>query len=226
MIHIILTVLLFNLSFINTFAQHNTQLVNQSPVDITKTPNGSSMEIVIDSDIEFEEALYGQKIPSPVKAKLTSITVQYYSFDDKIHQGQLIINKEVAKDLEEIFAIILEIHFPIEKVIPISQYKWSDDESMNDNNTSSFNYRFISGSKILSKHASGLAIDINPKQNPYIKNGITSPSGSVYDTTTKGTISANSRIVDEFKKRGWSWGGDWNSLKDYQHFQKDISSGK
>jgi hypothetical protein len=94
---------------------------------------------------------------------------------------------------------------------------------MKDNNTSGFNYRFISGSKILSKHASGLAIDINPKQNPYIKNGTTTPDGSIYEIDSIGTLTEDSRIVKEFKKRGWTWGGDWKSLKDYQHFQKILS---
>ena len=61
------------------------------------------------------------------------------------------------------------------------------------------------------------------KQNPYIKNGTTTPAGSVYEIDSLGTINADSPIVKEFKKRGWTWGGDWKSLKDYQHFQKILS---
>ena len=102
------------------------------------------------------------------------------------------------------------------------EYNWSDDKSMRDNNTSSFNYRFLSGSKVLSMHASGLAIDINPKQNPYVKNGSNSPAGSIYELDENGTICPDSEIVRAFKEKGWTWGGDWKSLKDYQHFQKSL----
>lgn len=226
MIHLILIFASLCFFFMNTLAQHNTQLVTYSSDD-NKTPlNSTAIEVILDSNFQLEYALYGQRIPASVKTNLTIVTVFYFGFDEKLHQGQLVIHKEVARDVEEIFDIIRQIHFPIEKVVPICEYKWSDDESMRDNNTSGFNYRFISGSKILSMHASGLAIDINPIQNPYIKNGTTSPTGSVYDTNAKGTITADSRIVEEFKKRGWTWGGDWKSLKDYQHFQKILSAGK
>ena len=93
---------------------------------------------------------------------------------------------------------------------------------MKDNNTSAFNYRFISGTRVISKHASGLAIDINPLLNPYVKNGINTPEGSTYDTTKAGTLTVNSPLVKEFKKKGWKWGGDWKNLKDYQHFEKNL----
>jgi len=212
--------------FMNTFAQHNSQLINHSSGGNNTMDNSSSIELILDSQFTLDEALIGQKIPASVKTNLTLVNVFYYGFDEKLHHGQLVVHKEVAEDVKEIFEIIRQIHFPIEKVVPICEYKWSDEKSMQDNNSSGFNYRFISGSKILSKHASGLAIDINPKQNPYIKNGITSPAGSVYDIDAEGTITSDSPIVAEFKKRGWTWGGDWKSLKDYQHFQKNLSAGK
>ncbi|MEE9449835.1 MAG: M15 family metallopeptidase [Ignavibacteriaceae bacterium] len=224
MIRLIISFVTISFFFMNTLAQHNTHLVTHSSGDNTTLLNSSVVGAIIDSDFKLEEALYGQRIPASVTTNLTIVTVFYYGFDEKLHQGQLVVHKEVARDVKDIFEIIRQIHFPIEKVVPICKYKWSDDESMRVNNTSSFNYRFISGSKILSKHASGLAIDINPKQNPYIKNGTTSPAGSVYIADTKGTITTDCRIVEEFKKRGWTWGGDWKSLKDYQHFQKILSA--
>ena len=181
-----------------------------------------TLKIIVDSDLKFEEALSGQNIPANVKSKLELVTVFYYGFDDNLHKGQLLVHKDVAQDLKEIFDFIFETKFPIEKVVPISKYKWSDAESMKDNNTSSFNYRFVSGSRILSMHANGMAIDINPKLNPYVKNGTPMPVDAVYDTSARGTINASSELVKEFKKRGWTWGGDWKSLKDYQHFQKNI----
>jgi hypothetical protein len=92
---------------------------------------------------------------------------------------------------------------------------------MADNNTSAFNYRKVAGKNSLSNHSFGIAIDINPFQNPAIySDGNISPKGASYDTKKAGTIDEKSFITIEFKKLGWTWGGDWNSLKDYQHFQK------
>jgi len=180
----------------------------------------STSAVIVDANYTLEESMEGTTVPASIKKNLELITVQYYGFDGLLHQGQLLVNNSVADDLINIFNFIKQTKFPVEKVIPIVKYNWSDDKSMEENNTSVFNYRFISGSKILSMHAQGEAIDINPRQNPYIKNGDCSPKGSVYDVTKKGTILPNSELVKEFKEKGWEWGGDWKSLKDYQHFQK------
>jgi len=177
---------------------------------------------VIDSDMAFEEAVAGISIPQNILENLRLVDVYYYGFDDKLHKGQLVVHKAVVLDVIEIFELIRESRFPISKVVPISNYGWSDEKSMQDNNTSAFNYRFISGTRVISNHASGLAIDINPMMNPYIKNGISLPEKSVYDTIKAGTISSGSQLVKEFKQRGWQWGGNWKSLKDYQHFEKKL----
>ena len=192
------------------------------PPSSADSSNEDTTPAVIDADFKLEEALEGTNIPAYIKDDLVLVNVQYYGFEGLLHQGQLVVNNKISNDIKDIFQFIKKIKFPIEKVIPISEYNWSDDESMKENNTSAFNYRFISGTKILSMHAEGLAIDINPRQNPYIKNGTCSPAGSVYDVTKKGTITSGSKIVEKFKERGWEWGGDWKNLKDYQHFQKDI----
>ncbi|HLG32854.1 MAG TPA: M15 family metallopeptidase [Ignavibacteriaceae bacterium] len=193
--------------------------------DIEQTDSGknsSLQKIIIDSDISFNEALSELKIPANIKDQLVLETVNYYGLDDMLHQGQILVNKKIAEEVIQIFEFIKQIRFPIEKVIPLSKYNWSDSKSMEDNNTSSFNFRFVSGSRILSKHANGLAIDINPKLNPYVKKGKMIPANAVYDSTSVGTLTQNSELVKEFKRRGWSWGGDWKSLKDYQHFQKEL----
>jgi len=177
---------------------------------------------VIDSDLSFEEAVSGKKIPNSILDDLSIVNVYYYGFDARLHKGQLVVHKEVVLDIIEIFEFIREDRFPIGKVVPINRYDWSDEKSMLDNNTSAFNYRFISGTRVISNHAIGLAIDINPMLNPYIKNGNSLPEKCVYDTTKPGTISASSQLVVEFKSRGWKWGGDWESIKDYQHFEKKL----
>jgi peptidoglycan L-alanyl-D-glutamate endopeptidase CwlK len=194
-------------------AQQNSQNVGFIP---TNEQSSKSELIIIYSDYSFEEALQG------IKDELEIVTVSYYGFDGLLHRGQIIVNTKVSDDIIDIFNVIRETKFPVEKVVPMVEYNWSDEQSMRDNNTSSFNYRFLSGAKILSMHASGLAIDINPKQNPYIKNGSNSPAGSDYQLNAKGTICPDSEIVKAFKEKGWSWGGDWKSLKDYQHFQKSL----
>ncbi len=200
------------------------QKPDSSKPDYIKTSSAQddSSDLIIDSNLSFEAAIKGQNIPQSIIKNLELVTVQYYSFDGKLHQGQIVLHKDLVKDIQEIFLVIKDSKFLINKVVPISQYNWSDEESTKDNNTSAFNYRFISGTKVMSQHAYALAIDINPLLNPYTKKGTNTPSVSKYDTTKAGTIISGSLIETEFKKRGWNWGGDWKSVKDYQHFEKKL----
>lgn len=131
------------------------------------------------------------------------------------------MHSDIALNLKEIFNELLELKFPIEKVIPLVKYNWSDDKSMEDNNSSAFNYRVIYGTDRLSNHSYGRAIDINPKLNPYIPvDGNTFPKGATYNPNIPGTIIDNSEIIKAFISRGFEWGGNWTSLKDWQHFEK------
>lgn len=187
---------------------------------IDTTINQNQTEIILDCNYSFNESIKGIEIPVEIINQLTLIDVEYYSFDEKLHKGQLVINKKVEKDIVEIFKLIKDLKFPVGKVIPVVKYKWDDEASMNDNNTVAFNYRKVKGSKILSLHSYGLAIDINPLQNPHIKGKTIQPSSGKYDTKSKGTILRDSKLVNEFVKRGWQWGGTWRSSKDYQHFEK------
>ncbi|ROL61303.1 M15 family peptidase [Bacteroidetes/Chlorobi group bacterium ChocPot_Mid] len=181
----------------------------------------TSAEVIIDSDMTFEESVEGTKAPQNVINDLVLLNVKYYSFDNKLHQGQLLVNKEVETDVKEIFDTILKIKFPINKVIPIVKYGWDDDSSMADNNTSAFCYRFVAGTSRLSNHALGRAIDINPFNNPVIyENGRISPEGAIYNSKMSYTFTKDNPIVIEFLKRGWRWGGNFESFKDYHHFDK------
>ena len=141
----------------------------------------------------------------------------------------MVIDARLVEDIREVFRVALENKFPITSVIPISSDrffkdgKWNeDDQSMLSNNTSAFNYRMVTGGKTLSKHAYGFAIDINPVQNPYIKGSIVLPPDAVYDTAKPGTLTYNCPVVKTFIRLGWTWGGSWESLKDYQHFEKVL----
>lgn len=177
---------------------------------------------VVDSALILKEALDGldPNCPQEIKNNQTLIDVMYYSTDGLIHQGQIVIDRRLENDIKEVFEVALDEKFPFTGAVPISQFHWSDAKSMAQNNTSGFNYRQVTGGKKLSNHSYGFAIDINPFLNPYIKKDVTLPSGAVYDLSQPGTLSADHNIVKKFLSLGWEWGGNWRSLKDFQHFEK------
>lgn len=162
---------------------------------------------------------------------LNYVHVMHYNFDGEVTEGELICNKAIAKDLVEIFYELYKAEYQIDKICLIDEYNGDDNLSMEDNNTSCFNYRVVDGSEKLSKHAYGLAIDINPFYNPYVrynddKSLHIDPKGSeVYADRSVSfpyKIDADDLCYKLFREHGFTWGGDWNSLKDYQHFQKVI----
>lgn len=162
--------------------------------------------------------------PVPISA-LRSVTVNYWGFDAQSHQGILIVNQSVANQVFTIFQKLYLAHFPIEKIRPIDAYEGNDAKAMADNDTSAFNCRkMIGSSTVFSQHAYGLAIDINPIQNPYIKQAlIMPPKGKNYldrNANAKGLINKNNIAYQIFHQYGWEWGGSWHIVKDYQHFQR------
>lgn len=168
----------------------------------------------------LEEATAGLIFPDEVRADLALMDVTHLSFDGDLRIGQLVVHKSCVTDIEEIFSELLLLQFPIEKVIPIVAYGWDDEVSMQDNNTSAFNYRKIIATDILSNHSFGRAIDINPTLNPYhALDGNMYPPGARYDATVPGTITSDSPVVEVFEKRGWMWLGRREKAPDYQHFE-------
>lgn len=157
---------------------------------------------------------------------LRYLEVTYWSFNEKRTLGELIVHEKVAKEVLEIFKELYYAKYPIDKIKLVDEYQADDNLSMLDNNTSAFNYRTIAGTNKLSNHAFGLAIDINPFQNPYVKGNIVEPKGSeLYVDRTireKGMILEGDACYEAFTSRGWTWGGDWSSIKDYQHFEKKV----
>lgn len=164
---------------------------------------------------------------------LRYMNVLYYDFNGEVQTGELICNKGIARDLVEIFYELYLNEYQIEKIRLIDEYAGDDTASMEDNNTSCFNYRVVDGTNSLSKHALGCAIDINPFYNPYIVfdktgngNDYISPKGSeIYVDRSQNfpyKIDENDLCYKLFKEHGFTWGGDWNSCKDYQHFQKTV----
>lgn len=153
---------------------------------------------------------------------MSVIDVEYWGFDGEAHQGQIVVDSALAGEVQEIFRELKDLQFPIAKVIPVSQFGSKDQDSMAANNTSGFNYRLVErpgGAKqVLSLHAKGREIDLNPLTNPFVTSA--GNSDSPYDPAKPGALYAGHPAVLAFKKRRWTWGGDWKHGKDYQHFEK------
>lgn len=186
-----------------------------------KTPD---QRIIIDSNLSLEEVLVQrQQLPAPkeILDRQRILDVTYYSYDKKLHRGQIVVDVDLVSDVKGAFDLIREIKFPVKSVIPLVDRRFmSDDQkSVSLNNSSGFNYRTIAKTNRLSNHAFGRAIDINPAINPYIRDDYRSPPGVEYDPLLPGAIVAEGKIVVYFKKRGWTWGGDWKDRKDYMHFE-------
>ena len=191
---------------------------------------GTLRHPIIDSQMSEQQAFDGldPKCPEAIRKRQRLVTLKYYSFDRKVHQGQLVIDKDLVSDINRVFKAALDQLFPINSVIPISDLRfrkngrWDDDLSMIANNTSCFNYRNVTGGTTLSNHATGRAVDINTVQNPYYKGQTKLPPNGNYDPRAEGTFTADSSLVKLFQQLGWTWGGTWKSPTDYQHFEKPL----
>jgi D-alanyl-D-alanine carboxypeptidase len=154
--------------------------------------------------------------------RLRLIRLTHWGFDRQVHQGYLVVNRRQAPRIRKVMRKLFETRFPIRRMRLIDRYDANDRRSMNANNTSAFNCRFVAGTNRWSEHAYGRAIDINPIQNPYVSGGVASPAaGQDYvdrSRRRKGMIRAGGRVVRAFASVGWEWGGYWSSPKDYQHF--------
>lgn len=158
--------------------------------------------------------------------ELSYVQILHYDFNGEVKVGELIVNDKLAKEVTEIFYELYKEKYPIASVKLVDEYGGDDETSMAANNTSMFNYRTVEGTNTLSMHGMGAAIDINPLYNPCVEKGDISPAnGEPYADRSKdfpGKIDENDLAYKLFTKAGWTWGGHWNSLKDYQHFQKRV----
>lgn len=175
------------------------------------------------------QAVYENQPPDVdprVLEKLELVSVNYFDEKGVPHNGQIVIHKALANDIREVFKVIYRTHFPVASVLPIAhptiQKKGPYGISPCTDNTSGYVWRPGVGLNRLSLHALGLAIDINPHINPYIKGKRTLPPGATYCMKRPGTLTPGSPVVLLFKKLGWTWGGDWSAQDkvDYMHFEK------
>lgn len=234
---------------------------NDSPVTQDHSPaydDGNSSESLEENQTmtehpertTYKEGFYYEPLTDEVKDRITGISypengctvpyedlayvgLLYLDFDGKEQTGELICNQAVAQDMVEIFYELYRNDYRIERVRLVDEYDGDDTASMADNNTSCFNYRVVDGTTSLSKHAYGLAIDVNPYYNPYVvynKNAdgstyISPPGSEVYADRSQSfayKIDENDLCYRLFTEHGFTWGGNWNSTKDYQHFQKTL----
>ena len=169
---------------------------------------------------------YKKNCPLPLD-ELRYLHVLHKDLNDKTLEGELICNVKIAAPLIEIFQKLYAENYPIEKIRLIDEYDADDELSMRDNNSSCFNFRYVSFTNRISLHGYGLAVDINPLYNPYIKTvdgkKIIAPDNSAdFEDRAKNfpyKITEDDLCCKLFTERGFLWGGNcWDDEKDYQHF--------
>ena len=201
-----------------------------------------------DECVIYEEGFYYEPIPQIIRDKMKGVSypldidenkvcfddlkyvrLLYNDFSGETAEGEMVCNKAIAQDVVEIFAELYRQGYSIESIRLIDDFDADDTRSMEADNTSCFCYRVVDGTTHLSNHAYGRAIDLNPFYNPYVvfKKGeddyISPPGSEIYadrSTDFPYKIDENDLAYRLFMEHGFSWGGNWNSSKDYQHFEK------
>ncbi len=192
-------------------------------VDTLPPPAGPTFAATIDP-LEGEALARSTWEPGcPVEpADLAYVTVSFWGFDDRPHTGELVVASSEAEDVVEVFRSLFDLRFPIEEMRIVTPDDLDRPSTGDENNTASYVCRAVTGGTAFSQHAYGLAIDINPFHNPYRKDDVVIPAlaSSYLDrgTDAAGVIQADGPVVAAFASIGWSWGGAWRSLVDYQHF--------
>lgn len=169
--------------------------------------------------------VWKQNCPAPIE-HLKLLTISHFNFDGLVKSGQIIVLDKLAKSALKIFEELMLIKFPIHQIELMDKYKGNDDQAMKANNSSAFNFRPIAGSDKVSMHSYGLAIDINPVQNPCIvikdDHGVEvhPKAGAAFLNRSNIRPGMLEPVVPIFKKHGFTeWGGNWNTPIDYHHFQ-------
>jgi hypothetical protein len=175
------------------------------------------------SEVTRSDLRYSYRPGCPVgPSQLRRLDVSYWGFDGRRRIGSIVVRSTAARGLLSVFRKLYAARFPMRRVRPVEAYKGSDDASMAADNTSGFNCRFVAGTRRWSQHAYGLAIDLNPVENPYVHGGLVEPpAGRRYLDRSRrrpGMVVSGDVVVRAFASIGWRWGGYWTSAKDYQHF--------
>ena len=177
---------------------------------------------------EDEARMRGSSYPADARialADLRYLRLSYIDFDGVPQTGEMVCAAAIADDLCAIFRALYEAAYPIRSIRLVDDFGGSDEASMQADNTSCFNYRAVPGTQRLSNHARGLAVDVNPLENPYVdRAGRVSPAGAEpYADRTADfphKIDRADLCYRLFRAHGFAWGGAWRSVRDYQHFEK------
>ena len=214
---------------------HLRNALRRTGIVVAVALSGASVQLTALADTGFEyeiERVRRSDLPHswrpgcPVGPKgLRLLIVSHWGFDGEVKMGRLVVARNKAGPVVRVMRRMFRAEYPIKRMQLVDEYGGSDRRSMNANNTSAFNCRTATGSSSWSEHAYGRAIDVNPVQNPYV-----SPSGRVLPKRGRpfvdrsrrhpAMIRAGDRVVSAFASIGWSWGGSWSSVKDYQHFSQ------
>ncbi len=169
----------------------------------------------------------GNSYPDGAAVPLTDLRylrLTYCDFDGNARVGEMVCNRRIADDLVAIFRALYEARYPIRSIRLVDDFGASDAASMAADNTSCFNYRRVAGTRTLSKHAQGMAVDVNPLENPCVRNGDVTPPESLdfaeRERSFPHKIDRKDLCYQLFRSHGFTWGGGWRSVKDYQHFEK------
>jgi hypothetical protein len=186
------------------------------------SPSRASFQGTI-STVSRAELRYSYRPGCPVApAALRRLDLSYWGFDRKPHVGSIVVHASEARNVVSVFRRLYAARFQIRRLRLVEAYKGSDDASMAADNTSGFNCRRVYPGGPWSAHAYGLAIDLNPVENPYVHGGLVEPRGGrrYLDRANRrrGMIVSGDAVVRAFTAIGWPWGGQWSSSKDYQHF--------
>lgn len=184
---------------------------------------------------EIDDAVFarmkGRSYPEGCTVPLSDLrylSVLHYDLNGDICEGEMVCNKAIADDLLALFRALYDARYPIGQMRLIDDYDADDNRSMAANNTSCFCYRRIAGSNRLSKHSMGMAVDINPLYNPWVRtvNGrkvVVPAEAAVYADRSAAfpcKLTSNDLCTHLFLQYGFRWGGNWKNSKDYQHFEK------
>lgn len=193
----------------------------ENGVVVTRDPAPAFASSVAPVTAQELHASWRPGCPVPPE-QLRSVSASHWGFDGAVLTGRLVVHVDHVDRIRAVLRDLYDVRFPIGRMEPVEAFGGSDEASMEANNTSAFNCRRVTGGSSWSEHAFGRAIDVNPVQNPYVIGSSVSPAaGRAHldrSTPAPGKIQADDAVVRSFAAQGWSWGGFWDSPKDYQHF--------
>ena len=159
--------------------------------------------------------------PVPVR-ELRYLTMSFRGFDGRAHTGEMIVNRSVADAVTRVFRSLYRARFPLEEMRVVARAELTAPPTGDGDNTTAFVCRPATGQRRWSAHAYGLAIDINPFQNPYTRGDLVLPelASSYVDRAhvRPGMVAPGDAVVRAFTAIGWAWGGEWSDPVDLQHF--------